>query len=120
MINIAEILYDPLFLQPYQVERQTGEFSGDGEYAVTSEILDRNGCIQPASSTDVINFLPEGLRGEEAIRIWDKESLLMRDGVSDLPDIIHWQGNKYRVGYSKPYSSYGYWFIIATRFKDGD
>lgn len=120
MINIASVLNDPLFLQPYQVERQTGEFSGDGEYTTASEFFDRNGCIQPASAADVINFLPEGLRGDEAIRIWDRDSLLMRDGVSDLPDIIHWQGRKYRVAHTKPYASYGYYFIIATRIKNGD
>lgn len=120
MINLASVLADPVFLQPYRIERQIGAFTGDGEYTSTSEFLDRKGSVQPASSADVVNFVPEGLRSEEAIRIWDKESVVMRDGVSDLPDIIHWQGRKYRVAYTKPYSSYGYYFVIATRFKDGN
>lgn len=117
MINIKSVLQDPVFLQSYQIERQTGVYIGEGDFQVTSEFLDRSGSIQPAKSSDIMNFLPEGLRSSEAIQIWDQSSVLMEDGVNSIPDVVHWLGLKYRVAYSKHWETYGYWYAIATRFK---
>lgn len=114
MINIAEVVNDPDFTQPFQINRFSGSFENEGEWVKTSQTLQRVGVIQPTKSSDALNFLPEGERQANAITIYCAEDILMGDGQDIQSDVVIWNGAQYRVAYSKPWQANGYWFAIAT------
>lgn len=116
MLNISEMMTDPDFVSGYILRRPSGSWIGNGVWEETFENFARVGCIQPARNEDVVQFLPEGERNVRAIRVWDKEPVL----AGETPDLVTWQDGTYRVVASKPWAPWGYYYAIATEFKDGD
>lgn len=114
MIDVSELMSDPDFAQPFQVVRSTGSFANEGEYTRTPTTLNMTGVIQPATTEDVTNFLPEGERQKSAIRIWCAQEIRMADGNGAEADEIVWQGKRHRVAHAKPWNTQGYWFAIAV------
>jgi hypothetical protein len=77
------------------------------------------GNVQPATQNDILNFLPEGERQSNAIRIYAAGMLVMGNGDDKQSDVIIWNGDYYRVAFSKPWDAFGYWFAIAVGFVHG-
>lgn len=119
MIDVSELMTDPDFAQPYSLRRTAaGTYANEGEWQrgpLTT--LPRVGVIQPASQDDQIKFVPEGERGENAIRVWDAEEIYISDGAGQQSDIILFNGNTYRAAARRPWGGNGYFFVIAVEFK---
>ncbi len=117
MIDVSELLSDPDFAQPFTIQRTTGGFANEGEYSTADPTdIPAFGVIQPASSADMVRFLPEGERQKNTISIWSPVLIQMADGQGQESDVIIWQGQYYRVAFSKPWQTQGYWFAMAVGF----
>lgn len=116
MIDVSEVINDPDFARDFTVERFSGSFANEGEYTATSTTLQRYGIIQPATAEDAINFLPEGERQKNLIRVWCTEEIRMGDGDGNNSDVVVDGGLKYRVAFAKRWQQNGYWFAIAVGF----
>ena len=117
MIDVSELVTDPDFAQPFQVERFVGSFMDEGEYVRGEpKLLDLFGVVQPATKEDAVAFLPEGERQQNMIRVWCNQELRMSDGQGKECDNIIWQGQWHRVAFSELWSTQGYWFAIAVGF----
>lgn len=116
MIDISDIVGDPDFTQTITVQRVTGAYvpGGEGEITKTEATLTRRAVVQPATADDVVQYLPEGERTDQAIRIWCTQDIRMSDGALIYSDVVVWQGQRYRVEFSKPWQQHGYWFAIAV------
>jgi hypothetical protein len=114
MIDISEVVADSDFVEPITVYRVTGALSNEGEITKSEVAIARIAVVQPASKDDMVSYVPEGERTDEAIRIWCTQDLRMSDGNSIHSDIIEWSGKRYRVAYSAPWQQHGYYFVIAV------
>lgn len=116
MIDVSELVADPDFAQTFSIERFTGSFANEGEYTEAAPtVLSRTGAIQPGSSPDMLEFLPEGERGKATIRFWSWAEIRMGDGLARSDNIL-WRGRWYRVAYCKPWQLNGYYHGIAVEF----
>ena len=115
MNDIAELMTDPDFAQPFQVERATGSFD-EGEWVPTAPtILYRAGIVQPASK-DQLAVLPEGSRLNNVIVVYCGQELHCDDADSQRSDVIVWHGRPYRVMAAKHWADHGYWQVWAGGF----
>lgn len=113
LINVADVINDPLFSQSFQIERFAGVFSMEGQYNRGSPVLlNGYGSIQPANQND-LQVLPEGERDGKFLKCYSLNEVRKGDGVALESDQIVWQNRHYRVMYTKLYNDYGYWFVIA-------
>lgn len=118
MINIAEIIADPDFMQPYTVRRNTGTWV-NGRFVETPTTLNFFGVVIPANAQD-IQMLPEGDRVSGLINFYttaDNPFQISKAdngelGTSDQPI---WRGNNYRILQVFDYQDYGYQLAIGTR-----
>jgi hypothetical protein len=115
LVNVAEVVLDPLFAISFQIERFAGSFTVEGAYTRgTPTLLARVGAIQPASNNDLLEFLPEGERDGKFIKCYCGQEILIGNGGAIESDQIIWHGIHYRVVFAKHYEDYGYWFVIAS------
>jgi hypothetical protein len=118
MINIAELINDPDFVQNYTVYRKDATWS-EGETTQTETKLKFTGVVVAANTRDV-NMLPEGDRIAGLMVFYtttDKPFYPTRStGTSDE---ILWRGDRYKLMQVYPYDDYGYVKAIGTR-KTGD
>lgn len=119
MIDVAELMDDPDFASEFQIKRHVGAFAEEGEFSTAETLLDRVGVVQPAKADDVVRYLPEGERQGNHIAIWCAEDVLMANGSDRESDVVVWDGEYYRVAFSKQWKLHGYWFAIATGFVNG-
>lgn len=116
MIDVSELIDDPDFATTFTVKRRSGTFANEGKYTTTETTLTKAGVVQPASADDQVKYLPEGERRQHAIRVWCRDEIQMADGKGKESDVVVWNGNQYRVGFSQPWSVHGYWFAIAVGY----
>lgn len=116
-LNVSRVVNNPALQQPFTIKRSVYAFQNEGEWTKqsTSNIA-AMGVVTPSSAKDRTDFLPEGQREVAAITIYSPVAINNADGNSVEADVIVWNGNSYRVQYSKPWASYGYWFVVATFF----
>lgn len=114
MINVAELITDPDFATTFTRERVDGGFV-NGRWVNNAPVqLSVVGIIQPATSPDDLEPLPEGERANEAIRIWSLIEIRKGDGESVLSDYVIFGGNKYRVYAVKPWALNGFYQSFAV------
>lgn len=118
MINIAEMILDPDFVQSYTVRRNVGTWVG-GRFVETPTTLEFQGVVMPANVQDV-QMLPEGDRISGLINFYttsENPFLISRadNGVSGTSDQLIWRGNNYRILQVYDYQDYGYQLAIGTR-----
>jgi hypothetical protein len=115
LVNVSDVILDPLFSIAFELERFSGAFTVEGAYARgTPTVLTRVGSIQPANNNDLLQFLPEGERDGKFIKCYCAEEIRIGDGGDIESDQIIWRGIHYRVVFAKHYENYGYWFVIAS------
>ena len=118
MINIAEIISDPDFMQEYTVRRNVGVWV-DGRFVETPTNLAFHGVIVPANAQDV-QMLPEGDRVSGLINFYttsDNPFQISRadNGALGTSDQPIWRGNNFRILQVFDYQDYGYQLAIGTR-----
>lgn len=116
MIDVSELMTDPDFVKPLVLQRFTGAYMVEGEYAQSApkqvKIL---GSVQHPSPADRARFASEGERSTAIIKIFSGEKLNDTDGDGKQCDVITWNCDKYRVFESRPWSDNGYWVAFAQR-----
>lgn len=116
-IDVSRVVKNPALQQPFTIQRNTYAFVNAGEWTKQgTENIGAKGVVTPATEQDKTDFLPEGQREAAAIKIYSPVAINNADGDSIEADVIIWNGKSYRVGFSKPWASYGYWFVVATSF----
>lgn len=125
MINVAEIVVDPDFAQPYTVYRETGAFV-NYKFVKNPEVaLPYYGAVYPATQYE-INQVPEGDRTSILVcfcSTTDKPFYLSReasaskltDGKEGISDQIVWQNDRYKIIKIWPYLDFGYWLCVGSR-----
>lgn len=118
MIDVSEIIDDPDFASLISVTSLgMGSYANEGAFTPGVPVTrDWMATVQPASQADKDNYLAEGERQDSAIRIWSRQNLHAADGAGVLADTLVWQGQNYRVAFSKPWDLHGYYFVIAVGY----
>jgi hypothetical protein len=113
VIDVAELMDDPDFCQPFQVRRPSGSFD-EGEWIQgPPEVINMVGIIQPAKADDVLKLAPEGTRPSNWISVYCGQELRIDDTDTKRSDLILWRGAVYRVMARKPWVDFGFWQVIA-------
>lgn len=121
MIDVFELMDDTDFATTFIVRRANPDdgFANEGEWVPGTPVeRERVGIVQPAKPHDKVDYLPEGERDVSAINVWSKCELRKSDGAGQESDIILFNGNTYRVAGCKPWQCNGFWYAIATEFKE--
>lgn len=115
MMDMSDVVAWGDNLQSFSVLRPAVGTMVEGRYTEGAQTtLSRTGMIQPTSTQDAINFLPEGERQKNAITIFCVDDINMGDGMGVRPDEIVYDDQTYRVAFSKNYKHYGYYWAIAV------
>lgn len=115
MIDVSDIVAWPDIQDEFTVLRYEVGSMVEGRYTEGARTdIARTGVIQPTSAQDAINFLPEGERQKNAITIYCAQDLQMGDGMGIRPDEVMYDGQTYRIAFSKNFKRYGYWFAIGV------
>ena len=112
MINIAEIIQDPDFAQPFTVCRQTGAWS-EGRFGQTEQQLPFRGIVIAANTKDLLQ-VPEGDRIKGIMAFYSTEPLLVTNAAGTSDQVI-WRGERYRLFQLWPYVDYGYYKALGER-----
>ncbi len=112
MINVAEIIYDPDFCQPYTLHRKASVWVG-GRPMISERALQRTGVITTATTKDLLQ-VPEGDRVKGIIAVYSTEELRVSN-ESGTSDEVTWHGERYRLFQLWPYKDYGYYKALAER-----
>lgn len=116
MIDVSELIGDPdmggltTLLRTVTRARVTAG-PGAGEVQTVSVDTPLTCNIQPATDWQRLNLLPEGLREDDAIRIWSPD---------ELPEgsFVQWRGGWYKVAGKKRWMDGGYCQQLATQNND--
>jgi hypothetical protein len=112
MINVAEMIHDSDFCQPYTLYRKTTVYIG-GRPQTTEQEYPRSGVITTATTKDLLQ-VPEGDRVKGIIAIYDTEELRLTSETGTADEIV-WRDERYRVFQLWPYTDYGYHKALAER-----
>lgn len=103
MINISEVLDDPLFIQPIEFGIISNKTNSNGDVVETEvRSTHANTNVQPASAA-VLQLLPEGERTKEIYQVFTKAYFPLKNG-----DYMYYLGNKYRCYMIEKWEQYGY------------
>lgn len=124
MINIAELLNDPDFVQDVVVNRRVNHLvtTGDaaGEIAIDTFLLTVPMCVQPVKDADDLNVLPEGQRSAKSMKFYSLQALHCDDGDlaagadNAIFDVVQWNGEKYKLLHVRVWADYGYYEAIGV------
>ncbi len=118
MIDISELMDDPDFASAIVVTRAgTATRDADGVLSFRPPaVAPLTAIVQPASAADKTDFLPEGERQGNAVKLWSRTPVLMADGEGQQADTFIYLNGNYRVAYSKTWDQHGFHFAIATGY----
>jgi len=117
MINMANMLLNPLFCSKFKVTRSNGKFALGGWQEGVSTIIPMTGVVFPSTAKEH-ELLPEGERVKEAFTFYSSRPIYMSRnavGASGTSDDIEYNGTKYSVHWIKNYSAFGYYKSIGVR-----
>lgn len=116
LLNISEVLDDPLFIQSVEFGIVTRQQGDKGE---PSELIDKkthsNTCVQPASG-NTLQRLPEGERSKPHLQVFTKAALEIKNG-----DYMYFEGKQWRCVTDENWSQYGYYdgvFVLYNGAQD--
>jgi hypothetical protein len=124
VLNIAELLSDPDFVQNVVVNRRINQMitTGDaaGEVTIETFLLTVPMCVQPIKDADDLLVLPEGQRSSKMMKFYSLQALHCDDG--DPPsgsndaifDVVQWGNEKYKLLHVRNWSDYGYYEAIGV------
>lgn len=124
MINIAELLNDPDFVQDVVVNRRVNHLvttgAGAGEVTITTFLVTIPMCVQPVKDPDDLNVLPEGQRSNKTMKFYSLQALHCDDGdqssgaADAVFDVVQWNGEKYKLLHVRSWADYGYYEAIGV------
>jgi hypothetical protein len=124
VLNIAELLTDPDFVQNVTINRRVNQLvtTGDaaGEVTISTFLLTVPMCVQPIKDADDLLVLPEGQRSNKMMKFYSLQAMYCDDG--DLPagatdarfDVVQWGTEKYKLLHVRNWSDYGYYEAIGV------
>lgn len=112
MINVAELIHDPDFCQPYTLYRKVTILIG-GRTKTSEQDFQRSGVIVAANSKDLLQ-VPEGDRTKGLIAVYDTEPLLVTNETGTSDEIV-WHDERYRLFQVWPSKDYGFYKALAER-----
>lgn len=112
MLNIAELIHDPDFAQPFTVYRKTGQWA-EGEYNQTEQQISFHGVVVAANTKDLLQ-VPEGDRVKGIMAFYATEPLLVTNEVGTSDQVV-WRSERYRLFQTWPYADYGYYKALGER-----
>lgn len=112
MINVAELIRDPDFCQPYTLYRKVTTWLAGRPRQKEIEIP-RSGVIVAANSKDLLQ-VPEGDRVKGIVAVYDTELLAVTNEAGTSDEIV-WRGERYRLFQIWPYIDYGYYKALGER-----
>ena len=118
MISVAELAYDPDFVQTITRLRPTTTVAKEGVASNTYASASVVGCVQPPNDDDV-KLLPEGTRLSDCVAFFTLDDVSIGDGASQLPDLLVVDSKKYRIIHVDNFSANGYSRFIAARYYPG-
>lgn len=124
MLNIAELLTDPDFVQNVVVNRRVNQMitTGDaaGEVTIETFLLTVPMCVQPIKDADDLLVLPEGQRSSKMMKFYSLLALHCDDGdqatgsADAMFDVVQWGSEKYKLLHVRNWSDYGYYEAIGV------
>ncbi len=116
MINVAELMTDPDFVQPFTVKRFTAGYVTEGEFAQNApQVMHLVGAIQHPKPADLARFASEGERNTAIIKVYCGQKLRDTNGEGQQSDVITWRCEDYRVFECAPWMDNGYWQVFAQK-----
>ncbi|MDU4960194.1 MAG: hypothetical protein E6X17_05985 [Sporomusaceae bacterium] len=112
MINVAELIHDPDFCQPFTLYRKSSVWVG-GRAKTQEQAVSRRGVITAATTKDLLQ-VPEGDRVKGIIAVYDTEELRLSNETGTA-DELSWRGERYRLFQLWPYADYGFYKALAER-----
>jgi len=112
MINVAELIHDPDFVQSFTVFRKTGEWV-DGEWIPGEKEIRMQGVVVAANTKDLLQ-VPEGDRVKGVMAFYATEPLLVTHEKGTADEVV-WHGERYRLFQIWPYVDYGYYKALGER-----
>ena len=112
--DVTELLIDPdLGAQEFTVRRRKGKWQGGRMEVSEDKTFTAIGIIQPTSSED-LQFFPEGERRKGMITIYTQEILHLTEG-ENITDDVTWQSEAYKVIRVDRWQDYGYCVAYAQK-----
>jgi hypothetical protein len=112
VIDVAEMMSDPDFVEAITIRRPTVTLDAEGESSAAYQDIPAIAGVQPAGQ-DEVRMVPEGIRIDDAIAVWSATEMRAGgDGVDS--DTIVWKGKSYRVVAREPWMGNGYCMVVAA------
>lgn len=131
MINVAEIVNDPDFAQPFDIQRSIGQFV-QGGWEDSLQVVQAYGVIEVADP-QTLDMIPEGDRPTGAMSFYTTYQLFETrkqtptyggapgygggsyGGTQGVSDVIVWRGNPYRLIKIFPWVDFGFNHGVGVR-----
>ena len=120
-INVAELMTDPDFGATTFTRRRpttTQVAHSEGEAANSYGSTSLTGIVQPAATTDA-KLLPEGVSIADVQAFFTTGDLSVGDGKTQLPDLIQYASQTFKVLHVQDFSQHGYRRALAQRLTTG-
>ena len=120
MINLANIVNDTDFAQPFTIERSSGGAFKAGKWIDATTNVASFGIVQP-SSPEELEQVPEADRVKGAMSFHSSGEMYEThvDAQTGISDLIYWRGQWYRIVKVFPWIDFGYYKAIGVR-KSGE
>jgi galactose-6-phosphate isomerase len=112
LLDVSEVLEDPMFLQNLTILRRAVVIGSNGREVVTQTTLTPFGVVTSGSSLDLIRT-DTYEAATNSITVHVKGFRLIDPQNSKRPDTVLWQEDEYVVKKSSNYSQYGAGFTMA-------
>lgn len=119
MIDVSEIIGDPDFNTTIHVVRPAaGAFQDEGVWTPggSATEYDQIVIVQPAKKDDLVKYVPEGERQNDAVQVWANPGLNMSDGNGLDSDTFIYNGGNYRVAFTKKWDDNGFRWSIGVGY----
>lgn len=130
MINIAEVINDPDFAQPFTIQRDSGQFAAGG-WQPNITLVQVYGVITVADA-QTLDMIPEGDRPTGAMSFYSTCEIYETHtepnaygqggagqggygGAQGTSDIICWRNQNYRIVKVVLEADWGYWKAVGVR-----
>lgn len=121
MMNIASLIEDPDFAQPFKVFRVTGSWVR-GNYESEETEVKHYGVILPANAEDM-DQIPEGERVSGMMCFYSRKEIFVtrsgEDGRNKVSDYIEWRKKRYKIIQVTPYQDYGFVKAFGVSWEGG-
>lgn len=110
MLDVSEVLLDPMFAQTLTIIRRAQTVSSGGIASDTDTTLNPIGVV--TMSGNKYGLESDSERDQDNITVHTNIPL-RGPAVGFEPDIVYWQGNRYTVSKALDWSQYGAGFYAA-------